>query len=96
MKIQVDGTEEIELGYFLAREYWGQGYATEAARCALKIGLDKFGYKRIISAINPANIPSIGVALRLGMIKEKTGSARVGENKWHCEVYSIRSSVVET
>jgi RimJ/RimL family protein N-acetyltransferase len=33
----------VEVGYRLAREYWGQGYATEGARAAIDVGFKKLG-----------------------------------------------------
>jgi RimJ/RimL family protein N-acetyltransferase len=53
---------ETELGWTLAREHWGHGYATEAAR-ALRDWAQK---DRLISLINPENVRSIRVAERLG------------------------------
>ena len=38
---------EVELGYLFAREIWGKGYATEAARACLKYGFEKFGFDKI-------------------------------------------------
>lgn len=89
LKIKVDGIEETELGYFLSRDAWGKGYATEAAQAAMMVGFDKFNFPKIISAINPSNLPSIEVALRIGMKKERTGIAQAGETTWECDVYSI-------
>jgi RimJ/RimL family protein N-acetyltransferase len=51
-----------ELGWALAREHWGHGYATEAAAAVR----DWFGAPRLISLIAPANVRSQGVARRLG------------------------------
>lgn len=89
MPTLIDNVEEIELGYFLDEPFWHQGYATEAATTALNLGFEKFGYRRIVSAINPKNEPSVAVALRLGMKKEKTGIAKVGDTVWNADVYAI-------
>jgi RimJ/RimL family protein N-acetyltransferase len=56
----------FELGWTLAREYWGRGYATEGARRALKYGFDELDRPHIISLIHPDNNSSIRVAERLG------------------------------
>jgi RimJ/RimL family protein N-acetyltransferase len=56
----------LELGWTISRELWGKGYATEAARVALDWGFETMDTDEIISAINPANAPSIRVAERLG------------------------------
>jgi len=39
----------VEVGYRLAREYWGQGYATEGAQAAVDVGLAKLGLAEIVS-----------------------------------------------
>jgi RimJ/RimL family protein N-acetyltransferase len=51
-----------ELGWALAREHWGKGYATEAAAAVR----DWFGADRLISLIAPGNLRSQRVAARLG------------------------------
>ncbi len=56
----------FELGWTLAREYWGRGYATEGARRALKYGFNELDRPHIISLIHPDNNSSIRVAERLG------------------------------
>jgi RimJ/RimL family protein N-acetyltransferase len=56
----------LELGWTIARKYWGQGYATQASRLALDWGAEKFGRKAIISAIIHGNDRSVRVAERLG------------------------------
>ena len=56
----------FELGWTLAREYWGRGYATEGARRCLEYGFKELNRPHIISLIHPDNQPSIRVAERLG------------------------------
>jgi RimJ/RimL family protein N-acetyltransferase len=58
---------EIELGWWLRRDLWGRGLATEAAREALRICFEGIGFTRIISAIHPDNLASAAVAQRIGM-----------------------------
>ena len=67
----VDGNDEIEVGYGLIRKYWHHGYATEAAIACKNYGFNTFGFNKIISLIRPENIPSKKVAERNGMIIEK-------------------------
>jgi RimJ/RimL family protein N-acetyltransferase len=57
----------IEVSWKLAREYWGQGYATEAAREAVRFGFEQLGLDEIVSMTVPANLPSRRVMERLGM-----------------------------
>jgi RimJ/RimL family protein N-acetyltransferase len=57
----------VEIGWRLARPFWGQGYATEAARAALDYGFDALQLDEIVAMTVPANRPSRAVMERLGM-----------------------------
>lgn len=57
----------VEVGWRLAREAWGQGFATEAARAAVSFGFDELGLKEILSYTVPTNVRSRRVMERLGM-----------------------------
>lgn len=67
----VDGLEEIEIGYRLHPDYWGQGLATEAARAVRDHGFDELKLPRVISIIHPDNVASKRVAEKNGMLPEK-------------------------
>ena len=69
---------ETELGWTLARQFWGQGYATEAARAARAWGHDGGGVDRLISLIAPHNVRSIRVADKLGAQPERMIRTRLG------------------
>lgn len=56
-----------EIGWWLARDYWGRGLATEAARAALDDALNRVHLKRIISIAIPENTASIAIMKKLGM-----------------------------
>jgi RimJ/RimL family protein N-acetyltransferase len=60
------GGNETELGWLLAREHWGQGYATEAAVALRDWALTERGLTRLISLIHHANVQSVHVAERIG------------------------------
>ncbi|MBS0263996.1 MAG: GNAT family N-acetyltransferase [Planctomycetes bacterium] len=60
-------TPAIEVGWRLACEHWGQGYATEAARAALQFGFEELRQAEIVSFTVPANVRSRRVMERLGM-----------------------------
>jgi RimJ/RimL family protein N-acetyltransferase len=62
----------------LAREVWGKGYATEAARAALEWAFGELGRASVMSMIHPDNTASIRVAERLGQRSE--GRIREGES----------------
>jgi [ribosomal protein S5]-alanine N-acetyltransferase len=68
----IDGVDEVEVGYGLIRRFWHHGYATIAARACLSYGFHVLGLQRIISLIRPENTPSIAVALRNGLRQEKS------------------------
>ncbi len=57
---------EIELGWTLAREHWGRGYATEAATAIRDWALGDLALERLISIVHPENRASQRVAEKLG------------------------------
>jgi RimJ/RimL family protein N-acetyltransferase len=57
----------VEIGWRLAKAYWGRGLATEAARAALAHGFDVIGLKEIVSFTTTANVRSRSVMQKLGM-----------------------------
>jgi len=56
-----------EIGWRLARQFWGRGFATEAARAALVDGFERVGLTEVVSFTVPANVRSTRVMERLGM-----------------------------
>jgi len=60
------GWPGFELGWTLARESWGKGYATEGAGHAMEYAFKELGRDHVISCIAPENVNSIKVAERLG------------------------------
>jgi len=60
------GWPGFEVGWGIAKEFRGQGYAVEAARAAIGWSFVNLEVDRIIHCINPENAPSQGVARRLG------------------------------
>jgi len=69
-------TPEIEIGWWLARAYWGRGLATEAARAALHDGFTRVGLTRIVAIAQPANTASIRIMQKLRMQYEGMREAR--------------------
>jgi len=63
-------TPAVEVGWRLAREHWGYGFVTEAARSAVRYGLEEVGLDEIVSFTNPDNVRSWKVMERLGMIRD--------------------------
>lgn len=65
------GGDEVEIGWMLAREHWGRGYATEAALALRDWAFGEAGLTRLISLVQPENVRSIRVAERLGESYER-------------------------
>ena len=64
---EVDGERHVEVAYALAPEFWGRGYATEAARALRDHAFRTLDAPHLISLILPENAASIAVAERNGM-----------------------------
>jgi RimJ/RimL family protein N-acetyltransferase len=76
---RMEGTLEVELGFLLAPDFRGSGYATEAARAAVAHGFDELGLERIVAVTRPGNRRSIAVLESLGMVLEKQVGAKERE-----------------
>jgi [ribosomal protein S5]-alanine N-acetyltransferase len=68
-----DGSETVEVGYSIAPEYRGRGFAFEATRALIDRAFDRPGIRRIVAACLDDNLASIKVLEKLGM--RRTGSA---------------------
>jgi ribosomal-protein-alanine N-acetyltransferase len=66
---EVTGSSELEVGWRLARPYWGRGLATEAAKAALSYGLQQV--PRVVSFTALTNERSWRVMERIGMRRER-------------------------
>jgi RimJ/RimL family protein N-acetyltransferase len=60
----------VEVGWRLAFEHWGRGYATEAARLALGYGFSTFAFAEVVSFTSATNHRSRAVMERLGMRRD--------------------------
>ncbi len=60
------GWPGTEVGWGLAREHWGEGYAGEAAAAAMDWAFDHLGWAEVIHCIDPDNHASAALARRLG------------------------------
>lgn len=61
-----EGWPDREIGWALAREFWGRGFATEAAQAVVEHAFRDLGWSYLISLIMPTNTRSAGVAESLG------------------------------
>ena len=66
----------VEIGWRLPVDYWGKGYATEAAAAWLDYGFDTIGLDEIVSFAVEANHPSRAVMARIGMTQDANGVFR--------------------
>lgn len=57
----------VEIGWRFAHDYWGRGYATEAARASCNFGFEVLGLEEIVAFTVPSNVRSREVMARLGM-----------------------------
>ncbi len=62
----------VEVGWRLLPAFWGQGFATEAARAAMTFGFTQAGLAEIVSFTAALNLPSQRVMQRLGMRRTTT------------------------
>ena len=60
-------TPAVEIGWRLAFDSWGRGFATEAARVCLAYGFAEFGFRELVSFTTRRNRRSIAVMERIGM-----------------------------
>jgi [ribosomal protein S5]-alanine N-acetyltransferase len=82
---QIEDTANI--AFYLARPFWGQGLATEAARSFVQYGFDTLGLRRIVAGINAGNAASINVVRKLGFSLIRSGDG--AGSRWH--EFEIRS-----
>jgi len=71
MHEELEGDLEHEIGWTIARAYWNQRYATEAAIACRDHAFRELGRDRVISLIAPQNVASIRVAEKLGESHER-------------------------
>lgn len=67
----LEKTPEVEVAYLLAKAYWNQGLATEAARASIEYGLDELKLQRIVAIARPENVGSYRVMEKVGMKYER-------------------------
>jgi RimJ/RimL family protein N-acetyltransferase len=60
----------IEVGYILAKEFWGQGLATEAAKELTRYGVDLVGREHVVAVAHLGNEASHSVLRKVGFVKQ--------------------------
>lgn len=70
-----DGTtvpNEGTLAFYIAKPYWGQGFATEAGQAFIEFGFNELRLKRIVAHVQAGNEASVHVLKKLGFELEST------------------------
>lgn len=81
----VEGRSETEIGYWIVPDYWGQGYASEAAAKCRDFGFQMLNRERLVSIIHFDNTGSKNVARKAGLTFER----QVNFNSKNVALYSI-------
>jgi RimJ/RimL family protein N-acetyltransferase len=74
-----DTLPDVDVGYAFFPEFWGKGYAFEAAEATMRQAAGRFGLRRVIAIVSVGNEPSIRVLEKLGMRFERMHSVRPEE-----------------
>lgn len=88
-----EGWPGTEVGWGVAREYAGKGFAHEAAVASIDYAFDVLGWDNVIHTIDPANTASVALAERLGSYDQ--GSTRLPEPFEHIPVHAWGQNKVE-
>jgi RimJ/RimL family protein N-acetyltransferase len=68
---EVNGIEEVELGYALFADFWGAGLATEVARALVQMGLRHHGFASVVAFTRVDNYASRRVLEKAGLRFER-------------------------
>jgi [ribosomal protein S5]-alanine N-acetyltransferase len=69
--LDVEGVDEVELGYGLHAAYWGRGLATEVARELLRLGRTELRRPTLVAVTRPTNLGSQRVLIKTGLAYER-------------------------
>lgn len=80
------------LGYWIGQPYWGQGFATEAARALIDYGFTKGGIKRFVARHFNENGSSARVLQKVGFRASGTGMGwcEARQQEFACKTYDKR------
>ena len=87
--INPEGWPGLEIGWTLGKAHWGKGYASEAAAAALRYAFLTQPVPRLISCIDPENVPSQAVAQRIGETRGERRALRVAGKDFPVDIWSI-------
>lgn len=87
--INPEGWPGLEIGWTLAKQFWGHGFATEAAAAAMRYAFLTQPVDHLISNIDPENTASQAVATRLGETKGARSALRISGKDYPIDVWAI-------
>lgn len=70
--LEVEGEVQLELGYVIALEYQRQGYGYEVCQKILRYAREELSFQSIHCLIQAGNLPSVGLAEKLGFVYDRT------------------------
>jgi ribosomal-protein-alanine N-acetyltransferase len=69
--LDVEGVDEVEIGYGFVPACWGKGLATEIAHECVRVGFDRLGLSTLVAITTPANLASQRVMQKAGLVYER-------------------------
>ncbi len=76
-----------EIGYFLLKSYWGNGYATEIATALMEFCFEELKFHKVCASCNALNMNSENVMKKIGMTKEGViRKIRYKNEQWYDEI----------
>jgi ribosomal-protein-alanine N-acetyltransferase len=85
-----EGGPRLELVYHFARLFWGQGYATEAARACLHYAFERLEAPQVVASVDKNNTASRRVLEKIGFVRDESSRLNNGN-----EDFYVASSIVE-
>jgi RimJ/RimL family protein N-acetyltransferase len=76
-RTEFDGQPEVEVGWTVTPERWGEGFATELGAAALEVAFGEVGLTDIVAFTLPHNVASRRVMEKLGFVYEKSAPYKV-------------------
>jgi len=67
----LDKTPDVEVLFAFFKDYWGKGFATEAAKASLKFAFEELQLEKVFAVTHPKNTASRSVLEKIGMTFEK-------------------------
>ena len=87
-----DRDSVLEIGYLFNRAYWHNGYAAEAAIACKRYAFDVLVVDEVFSLVRDTNLPSINVAIRMGMFVRRRYMKRYKDVDMVHYVFSARKN----